>query len=353
MTAFEPPDFTYFTGLQFNPEIYENTLTSVAYKLMGALVSIIGSISVILTAPIIQLIASTRVDIFTPQFQHRLSSSGAILLFIDSTLSSLTNAVRTTIFSPDTRVNASGTSAVSTTIGNGIAGGTLLLNNVASELRGSSLKCDSSYAVVPFDFNFFTSTSNPTIQSANIEVSGGGAVSNGGTITVASALTTLGSTTTTISGTTTNLNSTTTNCNTILSIPAAGSLIGTTSGGTMVLFDGDTTNSTGLTTIPSPNPSTAPTGTTIIINFGKAAATNMTLSGIVRDGWFFYLVNQGLATCTVTFSQASIFGPDVARGGVATCSILVGEARYFRCVEFSTNTLSTVAFTNGWFTYSL
>lgn len=27
MTAFEPPDFTYFTGLQFNPEIYENTLT--------------------------------------------------------------------------------------------------------------------------------------------------------------------------------------------------------------------------------------------------------------------------------------------------------------------------------------
>jgi len=27
MTAFEPPDFTYFPGLQFNPEIYENTLT--------------------------------------------------------------------------------------------------------------------------------------------------------------------------------------------------------------------------------------------------------------------------------------------------------------------------------------
>jgi hypothetical protein len=30
MTAFEPPDFTYFTGLQFNPEIYENTLTDSA-----------------------------------------------------------------------------------------------------------------------------------------------------------------------------------------------------------------------------------------------------------------------------------------------------------------------------------
>ena len=27
MTAFEPPDFTYFSGLQFNPSIYENTLT--------------------------------------------------------------------------------------------------------------------------------------------------------------------------------------------------------------------------------------------------------------------------------------------------------------------------------------
>ena len=30
MTAFEPPDFTYFPGLQFNPEIYENTLTDTA-----------------------------------------------------------------------------------------------------------------------------------------------------------------------------------------------------------------------------------------------------------------------------------------------------------------------------------
>jgi hypothetical protein len=30
MTAFEPPDFTYFAGLQFNPEIYENTLTDSA-----------------------------------------------------------------------------------------------------------------------------------------------------------------------------------------------------------------------------------------------------------------------------------------------------------------------------------
>ena len=27
MTAFEPPDFTYFSGLQFNPSIYENPLT--------------------------------------------------------------------------------------------------------------------------------------------------------------------------------------------------------------------------------------------------------------------------------------------------------------------------------------
>jgi hypothetical protein len=30
MTAFEPPDFEYFPGLQFNPEIYENTLTDTA-----------------------------------------------------------------------------------------------------------------------------------------------------------------------------------------------------------------------------------------------------------------------------------------------------------------------------------
>jgi len=344
MTAFEPPDFTYFTGLQFNPEIYENTLTSVAYKLMGALVSIIGSISVILTAPIIQLIASTRVDIFTPQFQHRLSSAGAILLFIDSTLSSLTNAVRTTIFSPDTRVNASGTSAVSTTIGNGIAGGTLLLNNVASELRGSSLKCDSSYAVVPFDFNFFTSTSNPTIQSANIEVSGGNATANQGTLTIASA--------------TTNLNSTTTNCNGVMNfnsnaiVAASASLLGVGSLGNLILYNGDSSDNTALSTFNGLNPASNPTGSMLIVQFGKIAATTCNLSTTHRDGFVWYLVNQGQSACTVNYGTANIFGTGLARGGAVTCSIPIGGARMFRSCVFPSNTLNG-AFTNGWFTTAL
>lgn len=191
MTSYAPPTIDYFSGLQFNPNIYENTLVTGVSKVFGALVTIVGTISAIITAPIIQLIGSTSVEVFSPLFRHRLSSGGAIQLSITSTLSSLTNAISTTIFSPDTKINGSGTSAVSTTIGNGVAGGTLLLNNVASELRGSSLKCDSSYAVVPFDFNFFTSTTNPTVQSANFEVSGGNATTNQGTMTLTAGFTNL------------------------------------------------------------------------------------------------------------------------------------------------------------------
>jgi hypothetical protein len=191
MTSYAPPTIDYFSGLQFNPNIYENTVVQGVSKVFGALVTIIGTISAIITAPIIQLIGSTSVEVFSPLFRHRLSSGGAIQLSITSTQSSLTNATSTTIFSPDTKINGSGTSAVSTTIGNGVAGGTLLLNNVNSELRGSSLKVASTTAVTPFDFNFFTSTTNPTVQSANIEVSGGNALTNQGTMSLEAAFTNL------------------------------------------------------------------------------------------------------------------------------------------------------------------
>ena len=120
----------------------------------------------------------------------------------------------------------------------------------------------------------------------------------------------------------------------------------------MVLFNGATTSNTGLTTLNSPNPSTDPAGTTIIIQYAKAANTTMALTGTARDGWYFYLVNQGQGTCTISFGQASIFGPGLTRGGTTSCSIASGGARYFRCVLFQNNTLNNT-FTNGWFTYLL
>jgi hypothetical protein len=273
-----------------------------------------------------------------------LSSSGAIQLSITSILTSLQNATQLTLFSPDTRINASGTSAVATTIGNGVAGGTLLLNNLASELRGSSLKVDSSYAVVPFDFNFFTSTTNPTVRSANIDVSGGGATANQGTITIASA--------------TTNLNSTTTNCNGIMNfnsdaiVAAAGSLLGVGSLGNLILYEGDATTNTGLTTFNGKDPATDPTNSVLIVQTTKIAATICNLSTNHRDGFIWYLANQGQSACTVNYGTSNIFGPGLTRTGTNTCNIPIGGSRMFRSCVFPTNTLGG-GFTNGWFTVLL
>lgn len=59
MTSYAPPSIDYFSGLQFNPNIYENPLVNTAYKLFGALVTIIGTISVIITAPLIRFNTGT------------------------------------------------------------------------------------------------------------------------------------------------------------------------------------------------------------------------------------------------------------------------------------------------------
>jgi len=56
MTAYAPPDIAYFSGLQFNPNIYENTLVQSVSKLYGALVTIVGTISTIITTPLFEVI---------------------------------------------------------------------------------------------------------------------------------------------------------------------------------------------------------------------------------------------------------------------------------------------------------
>lgn len=128
-----------------------------------------------------------------------------------------------------------------------------------------------------------------------------------------------------------------------------GSLKGTGSNGSLILFNGDSTSNTALTTITGFNPSTAPCGSVMVIQYSKVANTTYTLSGTVRDGFYFYLVNQGQGTCTVLYSQASLFGSGLTRGGATSCTIASGGARYFRCCEFPSSTLNG-GFTNGWFT---
>jgi hypothetical protein len=354
MTSYAPPTIDYFSGLQFNPNIYENTAVQGISKLFGALITIIGTISAIITAPIIQLIGSTSVEVFSPLFRHRLSSGGAIQLSITSTQSSLTNATSTTIFSPDTKINGSGTSAIATTIGNGVAGGTLLLNNLASELRGSSLKVDSTYAVVPFDFNFFTSTSNPTIQSANIEVSGGAAVALGGQMD--------------INVRTMNNNAVIHNINSsTLTMSQAGGLTtvngdflgGGGSQGSTLMWSGDAYTLITVPTSPSTydlTPSGIPRFAVFSPPYLNATAFTIVLANLNnRDGCYFYIYNGGNATITVqhgTTGQAKLFGPGLTRGGTNSLTIGVNAGRGFRNSIFPNGTLNS-GFNNGYFTWTL
>jgi hypothetical protein len=355
MTSYAPPTIDYFSGLQFNPNIYENTLVTGVSKVFGVLVTIIGTISAIITAPIIQLIASTKVDIFTPQFQHRLSSSGAIQLFISSTLSSLQNATQTTIFSPDTRINASGSSAVATTIGNGVVGGTLLLNAESSDIRSRYVEFKpASAGLGQVDLNFKTSSANPTIVSSAISASGGTSTAFAGQMD--------------INVRTMNNNAVIHNIlsSTLTMSQAGGSTIvngdlfgGGGSQGNTLFWSGDAYTQIAVPTSPATydlSPASIPRFAVYSPPYLNATAFTIVLANLNnRDGCYFYIYNGGNATITVqhsTTGQAKLFGPGLTRGGTNSLTIGVNAGRGFRNSIFPNGTLNG-GFNNGYFTWVL
>lgn len=466
MTAFEPPDFEYFPGLQFNPEIYENTLTDSAgalpinptfnsvtaplvntdsiqrdtattihlfdgfpsvtsiliglqgmlfifgeWVIAGATISgaglpaigfgdgsndvvftgvnayVYGSSAIEMvsglvtdtvmrleptfayiqsatttirdaasnilasftsalikfTSVLFEVEASTSASIYSPLFRHRLSSSGSTQLSLSSTSSSLSNGTQASVFAPTTLINGSGSTAVSTTIGNGVAGGTILLNAPSTELRGSNIRFDSTYvASTDVNLNFYSSSFNPTVLAANITASGGTSLPLGGVLEF--NVRTLDN-----NAILYNVNSTTTTFNANVYIASSGALFGAGSAGNLILFNGDGCSNTGATTFNGLNPASSPTNAVLFVQFSKVAATTCNLSTTHRDGFVWYLVNQGQAACTVNYATAQIFGPGLTRGGATTCSIASGGARMFRSCIFPSGSIGG-SFTNGWFT---
>lgn len=207
------------------------------------------------------------------------------------------------------------------------------------------------------NFNYYTYTTNPLIISSQVIASGGTATSlqgnldtycNAFRVWAPTALLGDGNGDVTINGANINLNGTNTNVNNNMIIQDAGRLWGTVSTGIMTLFNGNVCYNTNSTAIPCPDPASAPCGTTVIINFGKGNATTMALSTTIRDGFYFYLVNQSNFTCTLSSPTANIFGTGSVRGGQTTGLVGSNSQKRFQCCTFGSGTLNSTA-TNGWF----
>lgn len=176
MTAYAPPDFTYFTGLQFNPEIYENTLVKGLNKLVGAAISIIGTISATITTPLFRVIQGATTTIEATELYTRLVST------------SYTN-----IISPNINLSPLGTWAgVSTTLGYSQLYHPTVVYVYGPQMDINTTTTDISSRYVEFvpaaagqstvDLNFKTSAANDTVVSAAITCTGGTALPLAGTM---------------------------------------------------------------------------------------------------------------------------------------------------------------------------
>jgi hypothetical protein len=344
MTAYEPPTIDYFAGvypLQFNPNIYENGLAVVSSisKLAGSFITILGTISTIITTPLFKVIqgALTTIEATEAYTEFKNSSYWKItapnIYFSPlGTWSAFTCSSTLTQFYNATKVAFAGP---------------LLENNCDfTAIRSRYVELDPANAGLgQVDINFKTSSANPSVVSANITSSGGTALPLGGVLEF--NVRTLDN-----NATLYNVNSTTTTFNANVYIASSGALFGAGSAGNLILFNGDGCSNTGLTTFNGLSPASNPTNSVLFVQFSKVASTTCNLSTTHRDGFIWYLVNQGQATCTVNYATAQIFGPGLTRGGTTSCTIVSGGARMFRSCIFPSGSIGG-GFTNGWFSVSL
>lgn len=239
MTAFEPPDFTYFSGLQFNPEIYENdltetvtlppspTFTSVSTPILytnsiqrltasiinlfnspivtaiylggfstfvyfGNLAVIAGTIAgngavseigfgdgttdVVVNGLVLYLIADTMIQLQTPILNILTPS-----IFLKST--SASDVVNLNFNSSFSNSSVIASSIVATGGSATALQGTLTANANIVRLNTPACRCISTTSSL-FTFAFFTSTTSTSTRSASILVSGGNASTDQGTMAI-------------------------------------------------------------------------------------------------------------------------------------------------------------------------
>ena len=305
MTAYAPPSYSYFSGLQFNPNINEQSKTAIGQRLYGGLVSIIGTISTIITTPLFKIIqgATTTLNMIeastdfmnTNYFQIQIN--GNSLLYLTTAFTNLLNGTEINIGTPNLNL--------------------------------------ATYGTGNYNMNFLTSIANPTVNSAQIIVSGGTATANAGTMEIDVAtmnnnavIHNINSSTlnvgvaggqTNISGTTLNMSSTTTafpNNTSLTFFSTNGGYPFYDSGNRYILVSSATTISNFTTTFDTIFVVPYTNGTTFQISLAGAA-------GNVNSGNSFRIFNNGSAAITIATSNSTsrLVGAPIARAGASSYSL--------------------------------
>ena len=354
MTSYAPPSYSYFSGLQFNPNIYEQTKTAIGQRLYGGLVTIIGTISTIITTPLFQIIqgATTTLNMIeastdfinTSYFKIKapniyLSPLGTwAALTCNSSLTQLYNPTQLTVSSPG--YTQTGTLAQLQATTTTITGDTANLSSYTTNINGTLTSVSSPTTTISgtlislsaITTNVAGTTTNLTSPTTNISGSLLTAVSTP-TTTITGTTTNLSATTTNVSGTTTNITSTTTNIggttlnmnSTTTAFPDTTSLtFFSTNGGypfydsgnRYILVSGATTISNFTTTFDTIFVVPYTNGTTFQISLAGAA-------GNVNSGNSFRIFNNGSVAITIATSNSTsrFVGAPIARVGAASYSL--------------------------------
>ena len=331
MTAYAPPSYSYFSGLQFNPNINEQTKTSIGQRLYGGLVSIIGTISTIITTPLFQIIqgATTTLNMieastdFINTSYFKIQAPNIYLSPLGTWWGVSSTSTVTSLYNPTLVEMYSDTQCI------------IYAPTVSMKLAGTNTSDG---------FNFCTNTSDASITTSSIVATGGTTANTGtltltaGTAAITGTTTNLSATTTTVSGTTTNLSATTTN------IGVAGGQTNLACATTLSSSDGTfflNTGASNFLAFPSTT-YTLPVGNASVFNqvwytpYATAAGTTYTItfptttSTPIRDGCVFYIWNSGLGPIVCNVSGANFFGASLTRGGVSTLTIATNTGRMFR-----------------------
>lgn len=375
MTAYAPPDVAYFSGLQFNPNIYENTLVKSVNRLYGAVITIIGTISTIFTTPLFEVIQGSTTTlnmieastdfINTSYFKVKapniyLSPLGTwAALTCNSSLTQFYNPTQVTVSSPgytqtgtlaelqattttitgDTAnlssytTNINGTLTAVSSPTTSISGTLITLSAVTVNIGGTTTNLTA--ATTNISGSLLTAISTPTTTVTGTTTNLNATTKNIGGVTtnISSTTTAVSSPTTTITGTTTNLNATTTNIggttlnmnSTTTAFPDTTSLtFFSTNGGypfydsgnRYILVSGATTISNFTTTFDTLFVVPYTNGTTFQISLQGTA-------GNVNSGNSFRIFNNGSAAITIATSNSTsrLVGPAIARVGASSYSL--------------------------------
>ena len=354
MTSYAPPSYSYFSGLQFNPNIYEQTKTAIGQGLYGGLVSIIGTISTIITTPLFEVIQGSTItqyatEVYT-EFKNTsyfkisapniyFSPLGTWSAFTcNSSLTQLYNPTQLTVSSPG--YTQTGTLAQLQATTTTITGDTANLSSYTTNINGTLTSVSSPTTAISGTLislsavttNVAGTTTNLTSPTTNISGSLLTTLS-APTTTVTGTTTNLNATTKNIGGTTTNITSTTTNIggttlnmnSTTTAFPDTTSLtFFSTNGGypfydsgnRYILVSGATTISNFTTTFDTIFVVPYTNGTTFQISLAGAVAN-------VNSGNSFRIFNNGSVAITIATSNSTsrLVGAPIARAGASSYSL--------------------------------